>query len=77
MIDSTWIGDTDAHNVISGTSMATPHVSGVVAMYFAHHGSKTPAQAVAWLQDVATEGAIDSKTIGAGSPNLLLYSPFA
>lgn len=40
---STWVGSTTAANVISGTSMACPHVSGLMAYYLAARGAMSPA----------------------------------
>ena len=41
-IKSTWKGG--LYNTISGTSMATPHVSGAAALYIKNNPSATPAQ---------------------------------
>jgi cerevisin len=38
---STWIGSPYATNKISGTSMASPHVAGLLAYYISIHGSAT------------------------------------
>jgi subtilisin family serine protease len=60
-------------NVLSGTSMATPHVTGVVAQYLqVALGNQTPAI----VQNVIVANASWGKVInrGTGSPNTLLYN---
>jgi subtilisin family serine protease len=83
LIESTWIGTgNDEVEVISGTSMASPHAAGVVALYLGENGSATPAQVKSWMVNTAGEnylnlvcsGAISSSSCNQ-SPNLLLYSP--
>lgn len=56
--------------VLSGTSMATPHVVGAAALYLDIFPTKTPAQVAAAIIKNATPGVIVNP--GAGSPNLLL-----
>jgi len=71
-ITSDWIGSNTATNTISGTSMATPHVAGVLALQLALNGTLTPAQSKAWIQSNGTPGVVGNP--GTGSPNILLYS---
>ena len=73
-ITSDWIGGTTSTNTISGTSMATPHVTGAAALYLSTTPTATPAQVSSALTSNATAGVIAS--IGPGTPNLLLYSAF-
>eukprot|EP00741_Cyanophora_paradoxa_P015826 tig00020904_g15279.t1 len=71
---SAWYTSTTATNTISGTSMATPHVSGVAALYLQANPTATPAQVTAALTGVATPNVV---TDVMGSPNVLLYSFFS
>ena len=48
-IKSTWIGGTNASNTISGTSMATPHVTGIIARYLQNNQTTSPAGALTAL----------------------------
>ncbi|MBN0045234.1 S8 family peptidase [Streptomyces actuosus] len=69
-ITSAWNSSDTATNTISGTSMATPHVTGAAALYLADHPTATPSQVGSALADAATGGVVSGP--GSGSPNLLL-----
>lgn len=63
---------------MSGTSMATPHVAGVAALYLSANLTATPAQVASTLAGTASSGKIslhrDSRR--TGTPNRLLYMGF-
>lgn len=71
-ITSAWHTSTSATNTISGTSMATPHVAGVVALYLEQHGYQSPATVHSAIINNSTANKVTSP--GTGSPNRLLYS---
>jgi aqualysin 1 len=71
-ITSAWYTSTTATNTISGTSMASPHVAGVAALYLQGNGSASPATVTAAITGSATCNKVTSA--GTGSPNKLLYS---
>jgi serine protease len=71
---SAGISSTSGTATLSGTSMASPHVAGVAALYLANNPSATPAQVTTAIINNATPNKVtDAKP---GTPNLLLYSVF-
>jgi serine protease len=73
-ITSAWNTSDTATNTISGTSMATPHVAGVAALYLAVNPSASPSAVQAAVVNNATPNEVTGA--GSGSPNRLLYSLF-
>ncbi|MEN3309563.1 MAG: hypothetical protein V7603_5765 [Micromonosporaceae bacterium] len=71
-IASDWNSGDRARALMSGTSMAAPHVAGAAALLLSGHPRWTPAQVRAALVAAATRGKV--ARAGAGSPNLLLYT---
>jgi subtilisin family serine protease len=59
---------------MSGTSMASPHVAGVAALYLSANPTATAQQVRDALVTNGTAGKVTSP--GTGSPNVLLYSGF-
>jgi hypothetical protein len=73
-ITSAWIGSDTDTNTISGTSMATPHVAGVAALFLQSNPNSTPASVAAAIINNATPNKVSG--ICLGSPNRLLHSIF-
>jgi subtilisin family serine protease len=71
-ITSAWYTSDTATNTISGTSMASPHVAGVAALYLQGNTTASPSTVTSAITGGASANKLTS--IGTGSPNLLLYS---
>jgi serine protease len=71
-ITSAWHTSNTATNTISGTSMASPHVAGVAALYLAGNTGASPATVTNAIVSTATTGKVTSA--GTNSPNRLVYS---
>ena len=69
---SSWYKSNRSKRIVSGTSMAAPHVSGAAALYLQGHRRARPEQVKAVILDQATNGKVGQRR--AGSPNRLLYS---
>jgi subtilisin family serine protease len=73
-ITSSWYSSTTATNTISGTSMATPHVAGVVALFLQGSPSSLPSAVASALIANASLNKVTSP--GTGSPNRLLFTNY-
>lgn len=71
---STWHTSVTATQTISGTSMASPHVAGAVALILSANSSALPAQVASRL--LAESRSAKVSNAGAGSPNRLLSTSF-
>jgi subtilisin family serine protease len=69
---SAWPTTDTSTEVLSGTSMAAPHVAGAAARYLEGHPLATPAQVTAELTGKATPNVVEY--LAAETPNLLLYT---
>ena len=71
---SAWFSSDTATATLSGTSMASPHVAGVAALY----KQANPGASAATIRNAIVNGATTNvvTNAGTGSPNRLLYSLF-
>ncbi|CAG8706514.1 37271_t:CDS:2, partial [Gigaspora margarita] len=73
-IQSAWITSKNSTSILSGTSMATPHVTGTIALIIAKSGNLPPAQMKEALDNLATPDIIPVNTLKQ-SPNRFLRVP--
>jgi len=78
LIKAAWYTSTTATNTISGTSMASPHVAGVAALYLGAHPGASPKTIEAHILDSSVKGVIDlfcsNNANCQKTPNKLLHS---
>ncbi|KAJ2895786.1 hypothetical protein MKZ38_006179 [Zalerion maritima] len=71
-VKSAWIGSNSATNTISGTSMASPHVCGVVLYLQSVNSAGSASSVSSMVKSVANTGLLSG--LGSGSPNRLAYN---
>ena len=70
-ITSAWHTSNTATNTISGTSMASPHVAGVAALYKSSIGDHSSSTIRSWIINNSTTGVITGNP--SGTANRLLF----
>jgi len=80
-VESTWIGTKYATNTISGTSMASPHIAGLLAYFISLQpksdssfsaGQRTPKQLKEYLVKIGSKGRLSG--IPSGTINTLAFN---
>ena len=71
-IPSAYVGSPIAAASMSGTSMASPFVAGIAAVYLEDHTSATPTAVTTAITNASTRDVITN--VGLGSPNKLVFS---
>lgn len=66
------LADTAGQNTISGTSMATPHITGLGAYLLALEGKKAPQDLCKYMQSISMVNALTD--IPTGTSNYLAYN---
>ncbi|RYP56442.1 hypothetical protein DL769_009914 [Monosporascus sp. CRB-8-3] len=69
---SSYIGGKTATNTLSGTSMATPHITGLGAYLLTLLGKKSPTELCSYMQSIASSGVLAS--VPNGTKNLLAFN---
>lgn len=69
-IPSTWLG-VNYYAILSGTSMAAPHVAGVIVRFLGQYPGLSPVQVTKSIKTSSTKNLVTSP--GTGSPNRLVY----
>ena len=72
-ITSAWYSSDTATNTISGTSMATPHTTGVAALYLQGHPGASPSSVRTALYNLTTKSIVKSSNT---TNNHLLFTNF-
>ncbi len=72
-ITSAWHSSNTSTNTISGTSMASPHVAGVAALYLQGNPSASPSAVASAIMEASTKNKVTSSNT---TNNHLLYSLF-
>lgn len=72
-IQGAGIENDNAKAVFSGTSQASPHVAGTVALLIAEDGNETPEDMAKKLEDLSTKGVVKGRE--DGDPDSFLRTP--